>query len=407
MIFAFVLFRRLVQSSCARRSSAALCALIFSSLCHAQPLGPVGPEFFGMVMNRSESRQPWPSLPFGSWRLWDTNTTWSQLEPQRGKWYFAHLDRLVAEAEAHSVKPMLVLAHSPEWASARPSEASAYRPGVVAEPARIEDWENYVQAVASRYKGRIREYEIWNEPSDKSHYSGSVSKLVELTCVAYRVLKGIDVGIRVVSPASSGGGRHIQYLNSFLAGGGSACVDVVAHHFYVYRQGPEAMVPLIREVRAVMKSNGVERLPLWNTETGWWIANSDGRADHPRVTGGGWRKIAVGNELAGVIQRAFLLSRAEGVERLYWYSWTNVYGWGLANSDGSSRPGLQAWLDIYNLMLDKIVQSCVLGDVSVCELLDPVTGRKTPMRWSDASAMQSREGAAQGASSADVVPWKP
>lgn len=374
----------------------------------AQLLGPVGRDFFGMVMNRSDPQQVWPIVPFGSWRLWDANTAWPQLEPQRGRWDFSRLDRLVSEAEQRGVRPLLVLAHSPAWASARPEEVSAYRPGVAAEPARIEDWKTYVRTVALRYKGRISEYEIWNEPSDKSHYTGTVEKLVELSCEAYRTLKSIDPAIRVVSPASAGSGRHVQYLDSFLRNGGASCIDVVAHHFYVYRFGPEAMVPLIREVRAVMKRNGVSALPLWNTETGWWIASSDGRPDSARVAKGGWRKVETGDELAGLIQRAFLLARAEGVERFYWYSWTNTYGWGLANLDGSSKPGLQAWEEVHDLMLGKIVQSCTRGvEFYSCDLLNPTTREKTAVRWRDPEASKSREGPPLQPSSTDVVPWRP
>ena len=46
--------------------------------------------------------------------------------------------------------PLLVLAHSPAWASARPDERNAYKPGMAAEPARMDDWRNYVRMVGQR-----------------------------------------------------------------------------------------------------------------------------------------------------------------------------------------------------------------------------------------------------------------
>ena len=374
----------------------------------AQTLGPVSKDYFGLIMNRSDPQQQWPAVPFGSWRLWDARVAWPNLEPQRGKWDFSTLDRLVAEAGAHDVKLLLVLAHSPDWASARPSERSAYKPGFAAEPAQIEDWRNYVRTVATRYKGRINEYQVWNEPSDKSHYTGSVAQLVEMTCEAQRILKGIDPAIQLVSAGSAGGGRHIEYLDNFLAGGGAKCIDVVAHHFYVPRFGPEAMVPMIREVRQVMAKRGVGNLPLWNTEAGWWIANTDGTPDHDIVAKGGWRKVAAGNELAGLIQRALLLSRSEGVDRFYWYSWTNTYGWGLAQLNGSPRPGVQAWAAIHSVMLGKILQPCVGAEAGyACDILDPHSRQTKTLRWRDAAALQRREGPAQQPATDEVVPWNP
>ena len=330
----------------------------------AQPavplLGPVDKPYFGLVMNRegAKGRLPWPSIQFGSWRLWDTYVAWPNLEPERGRWAFGVLDKLVAEAQAHDVELLMPLAHSPRWASARPDEPGAYAPGAVAEPADIDDWRNYVRTVGQRYKGRIAAYEVWNEPSDRSHFSGSVDKLVELTCEASRILKAIDPAVRIVSAGSAGAGSHIRYLDNFLTRGGAACIDVVAHHFYMPRFAPEAMVPLIREVKAVMRKNGVSHLPLWNTETGWWVANVDGEPAPAHIQRGGWRQLDADLELGAAIQRALLLSRAEGVERVYWYQWVDSV-MGLADAAGRPKPGTRFWDEVVNKMLGQVVGPCV------------------------------------------------
>lgn len=366
-------------------------------------LGPVDVAFFGLVMNRYKSDPPWPTVPFGSWRLWDTYVTWPLLEPSPGRWVFGPLDKMVADAELHRVNVLMPLAHSPRWASARPDEPGAYAPGSVAEPAQIEDWRNYVRTVGTRYKGRIKEYEVWNEPSDRTHYSGTVEKLVELTCEASRILKAIDPSIRIVSPASAGAGGHIQYLDKFLAAGGAGCIDVVAHHFYVPRHGPEAMVPLIREVKAVMQKNGVGKLPLWNTETGWWVANTDGVPAPANITKGGWRKLDAGQEFGAVIQRAFLLSRAEGVERMYWYQWTDPV-FGLADAAGRPKPAAQSWNDVADLMLNRSVGPCTSSDASISCKLSASPGGKPQVSWRDPSALLPREGPAADTVSPQAMP---
>ena len=140
-----------------RRRSAALAGLLWAVVGQAQtlPLPPITLDYFGLVLSRPDARMPWPSVPFGSWRLWDANVTWPFLEPEPGRWNFQLLDRLVDEATAHRTKLLLVLAHSPAWASARPTEASAYKPGYAAEPRQIEDWRHYVRTVVQRYRGRI------------------------------------------------------------------------------------------------------------------------------------------------------------------------------------------------------------------------------------------------------------
>ena len=371
----------------------------------APQLGPVDKAYFGLVMNRegAKGRLPWPNVQFGSWRLWDTYVAWPNLEPERGRWAFGLLDKLVGEAQAHGVELLMPLAHSPRWASARPDEPGAYTPGAVAEPANIDDWRNYVRAVGQRYKGRIAAYEVWNEPSDRAHFSGSVDKLVELTCEASRILKAIDPAVRIVSAGSAGDGSHIRYLDNFLARGGAACIDVVAHHFYMPRFGPEAMVPLIREVKAVMRKNGVAHLPLWNTETGWWVHNVDGEQAPAHIQRGGWRQLDADLELGASIQRSLLLLRAEGVERVYWYQWVDAV-MGLADAAGRPKPGTRFWDEVVNRMLGQVVGPCVASGADMaCELAGPQGGRGR-LRWQDAQALRAREGPAAQPVTAKALP---
>ena len=120
---------------------------------------------------------------------------------------------LTARCARESQCPILLPLANTGWASARPTEASAYKPGNASEPVNMEDWRRYVRKVGERYKGRIRHYEIWNEPNLPPRFTGSISKVVELTCDAYKILKSIDPQIQVVSPALSHreGKDHIRY----------------------------------------------------------------------------------------------------------------------------------------------------------------------------------------------------
>lgn len=372
----------------------------FTGIAAAAP-EPVTLDYFGLHIHRADRGTAWPSVPFGSWRLWDAYVGWAQLEPARGQWDFARLDRYVAMAQLTHVDLLLPLAMTPQWASARPYEKSGYRPGNAAEPAHMVDWLLYVETVGKRYRGKIRDFEIWNEPSDLNHYTGSVEKLVELTCAAKQVLKAIDPAIRIVSPASAGGGRHLEHLNQFLAAGGKDCIDIVAHHFYVPRYGPEAMVPIIRAVREIMQRNEVGHLPLWNTETGWWIENGDGTPDHEMVAKGGWRKLEETAEAGAVLQRAFLLARAEGVSRFYWYSWDNRYGLGMTESKTGSAKAMAAdWTAIVGKMLGRTVLGCAAQEaVWTCELVDAQSVR-SKIVWRDESALTPRVGSSGASRSA-------
>ena len=139
-------------------------------------------QYFGMHVHNTNH---WPSTSFGSLRLWDAGVTWPNLEPSKGQWNFATLDKFVALSEQSNVQVLMTLGFSPQWASARPNEACPYGPGEAAEPQDIQDWRDFIQAVATRYKGRIHEYDIWNEPSDPNFFTGTPAKMVELASEAY------------------------------------------------------------------------------------------------------------------------------------------------------------------------------------------------------------------------------
>ncbi|HEU4732205.1 MAG TPA: hypothetical protein VFT22_30125, partial [Kofleriaceae bacterium] len=89
---------------------------------------------------------------------------------------------------------------------------------------------------------------------------------------------------------------------------------------------------------------GVADRPLWNTETGWYVVRPRLAADGKQLAG------ALSEaDAAASVARAFVLARAAGVSRFYWYSWDND-DTGFADREGHVRaPGralaeVQAWL---------------------------------------------------------------
>jgi hypothetical protein len=315
-------------------------------------------SYFGMHIHRADAGTPWPPFRFGSWRLWDANVGWASLEVQRGEWNFRRLDLYVSLAERMGVELLLPLALTPTWASARPQERSGYRLGNAAEPRDLNDWRNYVQRVGERYRGKIRYYEIWNEPSDKTFFTGTVETLVVLAAEAHRILKSIDPQIQVVSPAPAGSGHHLKYLDDFFAKGGKAVTDIVGYHFYVWNTAPEAMIPVIREVRRIMARHGIGTRQLWNTETGYWIENTDGTKPNQAMVKG-WRMLDAKVEAGAYLARAFVIGRGEGVNRFFWYSWDNLHAFGLREpTSGTPKPITRAYDRIVEWMNDRRLEGC-------------------------------------------------
>lgn len=318
------------------------------SSCQARQIEP---EFFGLHMHRALTSTPWPDVPFYGLRLWDTHTSWRDLEPRPNDWVFDSLDRLVGMAELAGVEVMLTLGNTPQWASSRPDEPCAYGLGCAAEPRSVDDWRRYVEKVVSRYKGRIRTYEIWNEvrfteledtlsPGRRAQtYSGSAVKMVELAKVAYRVIKEIDPAAKVASPSIHVYGDWIKKLDLYLALGGRTVTDVVSFHFYA--KNPEASLRTIDRVKNVLARHNLQDHELWNTEVGY-LVHGDANAGN---------SAALPEELVGAyVVRTLVLNASVGVRRVYWYAWDNYkYGlWGTAgrreNLAGAAYRRAVTWL---------------------------------------------------------------
>lgn len=310
----------------------------------------------------------WPAARFGTLRLWDSGTAWTALEPLRGVWNFAPLDRWVAAAQANGIPDIiLTLGQTPAWASSNPDDVNYVGAGAPAPPTNIQDWNDYITAVAQRYKGRIRYYEIWNEPNDNTYFTGTVAQLAQLTQAAYQILKTVDPQNTVISPAAYSAG----YLASLLAAGAGPYVDVIGHHFYT--TPPEATGPLIANVRLVMQQFGIGEKPLWDTE------GASGDTTTPPA------------QAAAYMVRKYLTDLAYGSARYDWYTWGSATSFcvGTEQSDprGLTAAG-QAYRYMYDWLLGATLTQAAIDSSGTWQIrLTLATGDAAAIVWNPTQAV--------------------
>lgn len=331
---------------------------LFASTSIGPTPGPLPAKFFGLHLHRADSTTSWPFVRFGSWRLWDAGIDWRAIEPVRGQWRFEKLDQLMALAEKNGVEPVFVFGVTPQWASARPDEPFVYGAGGAAEPRDLRDWENFVRTVAMRYKGRIKHFELWNEPKyadiesvKESFYTGTLASLAQLGCSAYRVLKEVDPNNKLLTPGFTGAGDR---LDRFLAAGGKSCSDIVAFHFYT--STPEKMLERIHEVKEIMHMHGIADRPLWNTEQGYEIVGPN-----VKIPGDLGFEVRDMETQAAYIPRALVLAAAAGVERFFFYSWERL----LVEKETRPGVGVSALAMTVRWLEGAKVDSCVTQDAAV------------------------------------------
>lgn len=260
----------------------------------------------------------WASAPFGALRLWDNGTGWSQIELAKGEFKWDNLEGALENATSKGMTDILyVLGTTPEWAAQEVNPEDYPQPGAASAPANLDDWDEWVTAVVTRYGDRINNYQIWNEANLANFYRGTPLEMAQMTKRAYDIIKANDPDALVVAPSPSTRltGAFDRFFPEYLTELEKLDwpVDVWTVHTYPDGQGtPATRALLIQKFTDALEAAGAPELPIWDTEVNYGIAGP-GETPGQEITG---------ENAAGFVVRTYLDDIRLGVERSYWYIWS-------------------------------------------------------------------------------------
>ncbi len=365
-----------------------LLAVTFVIMIAAPSGAQVPAEYFGLQATSGVALQPpqwwsnpWPQVTFKSMRLWDTGTGWAQIETSDGVYNWTLFDEWLDDAQQFKVGGvMYTFGKVPQWASSKPNDqtcAAGWGPGECDPPKDLNPdgtgsdqlWQDYVAAIARRSAGRIKYWEIWNEPHNAYYWNGTVAQLVRMAKDARSVILNIDPQAVLLTPPS-----HGAFQTDYFAAGGAQYADVITYHGYVNHSGcsgfphAEDELAMIDKVRAVMADYGQSGKPLWDTEVSWGVTASS-CFYHSHLQ-------------AAFLAQLFMLHWSAGVERVFWYQYNNAGSgtlW-LQNSDPKHRndPGImrrpgKAYNEVYQWMVGATMDGpcAVSGTTWTCHFKRP------------------------------------
>lgn len=183
---------------------------------------------------------------------------WSDIEwAGKGIFNWNQADGVVHHANEAGVKLLARLDRAPKWTGAGDPNGP---------PDNLEDFGDFCYAVASRYKGRIQAYQIWNEPNLAREWGGRPPDPVEyvrLLSIAYRRIKEADPDALVISAGLTPTGTSSDqampdsvYLEQMYQAGFQHHCDMVGMHAAGFKAPPE-LSPA--EVAANKEEYGGER----------------------------------------------------------------------------------------------------------------------------------------------------
>ncbi|MBN1955431.1 MAG: hypothetical protein JW900_10320 [Anaerolineae bacterium] len=198
---------------------------------------------------------------------------------------WAKYDHIVDLAGQYGLQLIVRLSNPPAW-----SRADGDARGTYAPPDDPADYGNYVYAVVSRYRGRIRYYQLWNEPNIYPEWGEQPvdpAAYTQLLCEGYRRAKEADPNAVIVSgalaqtisfepgPGPGTGLSDLVFLQRMYDAGAANCFDVLAVNDYMLWSGPtDHRLPPAHVInfnrplylRDVMVANGDAHKPIWISE---------------------------------------------------------------------------------------------------------------------------------------------
>jgi hypothetical protein len=256
---------------------------------------------------------------------------WETVEPAPGQYRWVDPDNIVNALGGYGLRILMRIHGTPPWA--RPAGTTLSYP-----PDDVADFAGFMRTLATRYKGQVAAYEIWNEPNlnyEWGYLAPDPAGYTALLKAAYGAVKEVDPDALVVSGglATTGDGSptalgDLAFLQGMYDAGARGYFDALGSHPYAFGHDPDYVDPWglslsrVARQREVMVANGDAETPIWITEAGWILHSSWNLGEH---------QTSAVNEAqqAEYLVRAYQKTRAE---------WPWVRAFFLFNLDFSNVP---------------------------------------------------------------------
>lgn len=223
---------------------------------------------------------------------------WSQVEHDPGVYDWTLFDNLVAKAQARNLQIIFRLDQPPPWSRLKVMEGwtAEQKLAVTGPPDNYQDFYNFVGKVAERYKGKVRYYQIWNEPNLTREWNGQkvdAPRYVELLKGAYHGIKSADPAALVldaplaptdINDPKDPSLNDLLYLEQMYQAGAKNYFDILGLQIYGLGYSPDFrfIMPDFKSqdlkrvnfnrpasIREIMTRYGDSAKPAWAAEYGW------------------------------------------------------------------------------------------------------------------------------------------
>lgn len=192
---------------------------------------------------------------------------WAKTEQVKGEYNWAWLDHIINDATQRGLQPWVQFSYGNTIYEGGGGINLAA--GIPASEEALAAWDNWVAEMVTRYKDKVQDWQVWNEPNfgntDDFANAPEVTSLLNIRTID--IVKSIQPEARVSGLTM--GHIDLGYADKFLKiladSGRLELFDNIVYHDYVYN--PDSHYPKVMELRAILDKYAPE-IPLRQGENG-------------------------------------------------------------------------------------------------------------------------------------------
>lgn len=205
---------------------------------------------------------------------------WQDIEPTQGKFEFKKYDYIVDLLNRNNISILGILDYSADWASV----CGKWN----CPPKDNRLFVDYATGVVSRYKDKVKYWEIWNEPDSSIYWSvqDGLKSYCALLKDVYSAIKKIDAECKILNGGLANG---VASINHLYDNGAKDYFDILNIHIF---DSPFNLAAIERVsaypklAYKIMSRNGDGNKKIWITEIGcpgvkrdlkvnnWWMGQN-------------------------------------------------------------------------------------------------------------------------------------
>jgi hypothetical protein len=266
--------------------------------------------------------------------------SWPEIEPRKGAYAFAAVDRVVTAAARHRLEVVPIVVGTPKWASTKPKRKDYY----LWAPRNPKTYSDFLRVLIRRYgpkgslwatsgtpKVAIRNWQIWNEPAADFFWATRPwqPSYVRLLKPAYKTVHRADRGATVLLGGLAGvsSGTPWAQLRQLYRVGAKRYFDAVPAHFFSSAPSvkitTQQTLSIVSLLRTEMRRAHDRRKKIWFTELTWTAAQ--GKIPNKDLLGFETTPKGQAARLRTVFAKLGKSRKRLGLGRVLWYNWASEY----------------------------------------------------------------------------------